>query len=628
MTTTLRRQTWLRRLLDGTDRMSERRFAVLSFVPGGLLLFIFVIPPILAVLVMSFMRIELLRDGPTRFVGLANYLTRLPNDTDFLASIPRTVFLGVGTAVLTVPLALACALLMNRKFKFSAPIGMMILMPWAVAPVVTGVYWKFIFNSQYGLATAAVNAIGTAHGPVNWLDSSTTAMLIAVEATAWRLVPLMALLLLGVLKTIPDSQYKAAEMDGARAWSAFRLITLPALKPTLIVVSVTSTVFALQSIDILFTLTGGGPGQSTTVMSLYLYQSAIGQLSFGYSATLAMVLMAIIAACSSILLMLSFKRRRSMPLESPGSNDQALIRSTGQAIAGLAAAMGSTAIQIKRRQRLPASIGKTAGIAGSVVLVTWLVGPIIWIAIASLQREGAVTSLPLHLSLDFQFSHYTDILRQSVWQHALWVSLRLVIFVTFITLVICSLAAYPLARYRLPGERTIIAGLIGVQMVPAIVLVIPVLVAFRYVNLEDTVTALVLVNVAFWIPLIVWLLRNVFRDVPRSVELAARMDGCSRLETLFRIVIPSARSGISVAAILLLIGTWNEFLFAVTLGNQNAVTVTRTIGFIQSAASPEGPPPVTLVAAAGIIAFLPCMLLVVFFYRKLVSGLSRGYVKN
>ncbi len=103
-------------------------------------------------------------------------------------------------------------------------------------------------------------------------------------------------------------------------------------------------------------------------------------------------------------------------------------------------------------------------------------------------------------------------------------------------------------------------------MVPAIVMAIPVLRIFQILGLKDTVAALVIVNVAFWLPLIVWLLRNFFADVPVALERAARIDGCSRLGTLFRVTIPAARPGIAAAAILILIGTWNEFLFAVILG--------------------------------------------------------------
>jgi multiple sugar transport system permease protein len=94
------------------------------------------------------------------------------------------------------------------------------------------------------------------------------------------------------------------------------------------------------------------------------------------------------------------------------------------------------------------------------------------------------------------------------------------------------------------------------------------------------------------------------------------------------VVLPAARPGIAAAAILLLVGTWNEFLFAVMLGDRNAVTVTRLIGWIQAAVGPDGPPPYTLAAAAGITAFLPCLVIVILFFRRLIAGLSQGYVKG
>ena len=606
------------------DRMSDTRFAALSFVPGGLLLALVVIPPILAVFIMSFMRIELLRDGPLGFNGLSNYITRLAGDEEFWAAVPRTLALGFGVVILTVPLALACALLMNRRSKYSWLIGLAVLTPWAVAPVVTGLYWKFIFNSQYGIATAFVNAIGLANGAVDWLGDATSAMVIAVIATTWRMVPLMALLLLGALKTIPDSLYRAAKMDGAGPWAEFRVITLPALRPTLLVVGVTSVVFSLQSIDILFTLTGGGPARSTTVITFYLYQNSIGQLSFGYSAALAIVLLFLISLSSSLLLLTRIRRRKA-------AAPTVELREVKLAVVAAKASAPRTVwddSDSKRPFRMPRWILRTLGTVGSALLLVWLVGPVMWIAIASLQPEANVTHLPLALSPELQFSNYLDLFTRQSWQQALFVSLQLVIFVTIFTLLVSVLAAYPLARYRVPGQKYILGGLIGTQMIPGIVLVIPVLLTFGFLGLKDTVAALIIVNVAFWIPLIVWLLRNVFMEVPRSLESAARMDGASRLGALFKIVVPAALPGMAATAILILVGTWNEFLFAVILGDRNAVTVTRIIGFIgQSSAGPDGPPPVTVVAAAGIAALLPCLLLVIVFYRRLIAGLSTGYVK-
>ena len=239
-----------------------------------------------------------------------------------------------------------------------------------------------------------------------------------------------------------------------------------------------------------------------------------------------------------------------------------------------------------------------------------------------------MTQLPPRLSTDLRLSNYGDLLSDATWQGSIVVSITLVTLVTLFTLLIAAVAAYPLARFRIRGAGVLLAVLVFVQMVPSIVVIIPVLLTFRWLGLRDTVLGLVIVNVAFWIPLIVWLLRNVFMEVPRSLESAARIDGCGRIRTLFSVVLPAARPGIAAAAILLLVGTWNEFLFAVTLGDRNAVTVTRLIGWIQATIGPDGPPPYTLAAAAGITAFLPCLILVILFFRRLIAGLSQGYVKG
>jgi ABC-type glycerol-3-phosphate transport system permease component len=273
-------------------------------------------------------------------------------------------------------------------------------------------------------------------------------------------------------------------------------------------------------------------------------------------------------------------------------------------------------------------LGRILGIVGAVALVVWLVGPIVWILISSLQSEPAMTQLPPALSLDLRLSNYTDLLATPEWQGSIIVSLTVVTLVTLFTIVFAGLAAYPLARFRMPGASIILAVLVFVQMVPAIVVVIPVLLTFRFLGLKDTVLALVLVNVAFWIPLVVWLLRNVFAQVPRSLESAARIDGCGRIGTLTRVVLPAAWPGVAVVAILLLVGTWNEFLFAVILGDTQAVTVTRRIGFVDALVSVSGLPPFTRIAAAGITAFVPCLVLVILFYRRLMAGLSQGYVKG
>jgi multiple sugar transport system permease protein len=276
------------------------------------------------------------------------------------------------------------------------------------------------------------------------------------------------------------------------------------------------------------------------------------------------------------------------------------------------------------------SLGTVARVVVLANLVLWLVGPILWIAIASLQQEGSLTSVPLSLRLEPNLEGYTTLLGDPRWLHSLWISLQVVAATTVLALVIGALAAYPLSRYRIPGQRAIVTVLALTQMVPAIVLVIPVLLMFQWLRLKDTVASLVIVNVAFWIPLVVWLLKNVFDAVPRSMERAARMDGCTRIRTLFSITLPAARPGVAAVAVLLIIGTWNEFLFAMILGDREAVTVTRWIGFIESftTAGLTRDPPYHLLATAGILTTLPCLVLALLFQRQIMSGLTEGHLKG
>ena len=180
-------------------------------------------------------------------------------------------------------MSLATALLLNRRFRGVAVLGVAVLLPWAIAPVVTGSYWDFMFNSHFGLATGIATVLGLTNGSVPWLEDSNLAMSVAVVASAWQAMPVFALILLASLKTIPDVLYRAAKIDGAGRWQSFRCVTIPAIRNTLLIVIVLSIISSLQIFAMLVTLTGGGPGRQTTVISYYIYLRAFNDLSLGYS---------------------------------------------------------------------------------------------------------------------------------------------------------------------------------------------------------------------------------------------------------------------------------------------------------------------------------------------------------
>ena len=599
-------------------------------IPGLLLIALIVLPPVLAVFGLSLYRIELAKDDVVRFIGLNNYTVRLPADREVLDAIPRTLFFAALTTAVTVPLALVSALVLNRPFRGRGIFFLAVLVPWAIAPVVAGIFWQFMFDTHFGVVNGILITLGVIGKPINWLQDTTQAVVIAIVAQAWRSAPLLAVLLLAALRTIPEALYRAGRMDGATSWESFRFITVPAIRPTLIVVAILQVIIGLQVFDLLYTLTSGGPGRTTYVLIYAIYELAFGDVSLGYASAVTVLLFFLIVACSLLLLLVQVRRRRD---PAPAVDDEAEVaavrpRSTAR-LERAAATLDRTPEVSRRRTALPAGARRVLFGVGVAVLMVFFLAPVLWIAVASVQTEHALKTMPPALSLNPWLDGYGILLRAENWQGSFFVSLSTAVLTAFFTIAICAPAAYSLARFRIPGRRTILTVLIVLQMVPAIVMAIPVLRIFQILGLKDTVASLVIVNVAFWIPLITWLLRNFFADVPITLERAARMDGCSRLGTLFRVTLQAARPGIAAAVILVIIGTWNEFLFAVVLGDHDAVAITRLI------ISHEGypttlneTPPTNVLAAGAMVAAIPCLILVMLFHRRIITGLTEGFVKG
>jgi multiple sugar transport system permease protein len=289
-------------------RMDEVNFGLLLLLPTALILLIFLGIPIGYAIVMSFQQIELTISPDRSWAGLENYAEVL-SDPALYASIARTLYFAFLTIALSTFMALLLALVLNEPFRGRKPVRVLVMLPWAVAPVVAGVLWRYIFQSNYGLANALLYALGFIEHYVVWLDKATLAISIASVATTWKTVPFLTLIMLAALQGIPEQLYRAARMDGASVWHRFRFVTLPHLRNTLIFAVVLQTIVSLQTFDLIFTLTRGGPGQGTVVLSYLVFINAFERLSLGRASAMAILLAIFIIVLGSISFIFSISRQ-------------------------------------------------------------------------------------------------------------------------------------------------------------------------------------------------------------------------------------------------------------------------------------------------------------------------------
>lgn len=252
----------------------------------------------------------------------------------------------------------------------------------------------------------------------------------------------------------------------------------------------------------------------------------------------------------------------------------------------------------------------------------WTVAPVVWIATMSVQPEINYVTVPPQLSLgDVSLHWYGAMLSDSDFLHALRASTIISVATMVFCLVFGALAAYPLARLQVPHKNIFLVASVVTRMVPAMVLIIPMFLMLRNFRLLDKYLGLIIVYTTFLLPYVIWMLKNFFEQVPYALEAAARMDGCSRLGALFRVLIPVTAPGIVATAIFAFIGAWNEFLFGLILSTNVAVPVTvRLSSYVSTTFHSDN----SLVAAAGMLTLIPPVLLVFVLNRFIIRGLVEG----
>jgi ABC-type sugar transport system permease subunit len=222
------------------------------------------------------------------FIGAVNYAEAL-RDPRFWAALGHTAFFTAVSVTLELGLGLALALAMNRATRGRTVIRAAVLVPWAIPTVVSALLWRFIFDDQAGIVNAVLSGVGLIRQPIVWFIHPDLAWVPLIVSDVWKTTPFVALLLLAGLQNIDSSLYEAARIDGASSWQQFRHVTLQLLKPAMLVALVFRTLDSVRVFDLVYVLTGGGPGTSTEPIALYTFNSLLQNLRFGYGSALSVI---------------------------------------------------------------------------------------------------------------------------------------------------------------------------------------------------------------------------------------------------------------------------------------------------------------------------------------------------
>jgi multiple sugar transport system permease protein len=239
--------------------------------------------------------------GLSRWVGFDNYLDALKSN-EFWSSV-KTTFLFTGISVsLELVIGVVMALLMHEAFRGRGILRAVVLVPWAVLTVGTAIMWRSIFEPDLGFANQVLQALHLPGGHIVWLGQNGYALAVMILADVWKTAPFMALLILAGLQVIPNDVYDAAKVDGATAWQRFTHITLPLLRPAILVALIFRTLDALRIFDLPFVLTQGANG--TTSLSLYAYQQLTQNRLIGPGSALAVLTFLIVMGVSFLYIRL------------------------------------------------------------------------------------------------------------------------------------------------------------------------------------------------------------------------------------------------------------------------------------------------------------------------------------
>jgi len=296
--------------MSGLPPKADRAFGLKLVAPAMIILFVLLALPTVLTAIYSVHDVPASGSSFGPFGGLENYQIIFGSPV-FWRSAQVTLTFAVGFVIFSTVIGLAMAMLLNQRFIGRGLARALLIIPWATPWLVIGILWKWFADGSVGGLNAVLLMLGVTHDYIPFLSDPNTAMPITVLAAVWRQASFAGILLLAGLQTLPEELQEAAQLDGANWWQRFTNITLPWLRPVLITVTVFNVIYAFLQFDVIFAMTGGGPGDTTQVMSILIYRQLFVNTNIGLGSALAVIL-GVVALVGGLVIVRMFYRRETM----------------------------------------------------------------------------------------------------------------------------------------------------------------------------------------------------------------------------------------------------------------------------------------------------------------------------
>lgn len=277
----------------------DRRFGYVIIAPLIIVLLLITAYPLGYNIWNSFHNVNYLLPPLGAFAGFSNY-SKLFSDHEFLPALAHTLGFTVVSVTIEMVIGISLAVALNKKFRGRGIVRAAIFIPWAVPTVVSAELWRTMFDPQQGFVNFVLTKLHLPLASTTWLDSTWTAWGAILIADAWRNTPFVAIVLLAGLQVIPSELYEAAKIDGASAWQQFWRITLPLLKPALMVALLFRTLQSFFIFDVVYIVTSGGPGTSTNVLAYFNWKAFFTLFDYGYGGAVSVALVIVAMVIASV----------------------------------------------------------------------------------------------------------------------------------------------------------------------------------------------------------------------------------------------------------------------------------------------------------------------------------------